>query len=320
MGLDHAVGVGGGLARSGEVAVHEEGVGGVEREGLHVPEVQFPAAGDPELCGWIHETEEAEDLEAALGRKLTAPLQGGSRDRMEEVDRNRCHIEPPKAQGQVDDVLVRLTHPDDPTAAGAEARPPNIINRPHSVVIGVGGADLGIEAPAGVQVVIHALDPRVLEASCLILRHQSKAAADVDMHSLPNLPNNGCQRINIPVAGPPAARHDTIPHRPGRLGSIGTLHELCSGEERILGDGRLRDGRLRAVVTVFRAEATSRIDQHMEVHRASAEVFTDAKGRLEEALKVLRGVAEDPTHLLPARDLSPDRFFCKFLVVHGTHP
>jgi len=56
------------------------------------------------------------------------------------------------------------------------------------------------------------------------------------------------------------------------------------------------------------------------VHLAPAEALTDAKGRLEEALKVLRRVAEDPKHLLPARDLSPDRFFCKFLVVHGTHP
>jgi hypothetical protein len=58
----------------------------------------------------------------------------------------------------------------------------------------------------------------------------------------------------------------------------------------------------------------------MEVHLAPAEALTDAKGRLEEALKVLRRVAEDPKHLLPARDLSLDRFFCKFVVVHGTHP
>jgi hypothetical protein len=58
----------------------------------------------------------------------------------------------------------------------------------------------------------------------------------------------------------------------------------------------------------------------MQVHLAPAEVLADAKGRLEEALKVVCRGGESRAHFLPAQDLAPDRFFCESLVIHGTHP
>jgi hypothetical protein len=57
--FDHPMSFGAVLARSGEIAVHEDRVGGIERQRLEGPEVNFSAASDPKLLGRIGEAKEA---------------------------------------------------------------------------------------------------------------------------------------------------------------------------------------------------------------------------------------------------------------------
>ena len=58
--LDHAPDFGGRLAWCREIAVHEDGVGWVERERLEAAEVVFPPAGDANFSMWVQEPEETE--------------------------------------------------------------------------------------------------------------------------------------------------------------------------------------------------------------------------------------------------------------------
>jgi hypothetical protein len=72
--LDHAPDFGGRLARCREVAVHEDGVGWIERQRLETAQVVFAAAGDADFGARMEETEEAEDFQAALWSQLIAIL------------------------------------------------------------------------------------------------------------------------------------------------------------------------------------------------------------------------------------------------------
>jgi len=58
--LDHAPDLRGWLAWCREVAVHEDGVGWVERERLEAAEIVFPSACDAEFSVRVEESEETE--------------------------------------------------------------------------------------------------------------------------------------------------------------------------------------------------------------------------------------------------------------------
>jgi hypothetical protein len=58
--FDHAPDFGGRLARCREVAIHEDGVGWVEGEGLETAQIVFAAPCNTEFGTWVQEPEEAE--------------------------------------------------------------------------------------------------------------------------------------------------------------------------------------------------------------------------------------------------------------------
>ena len=70
--LDHAPDFGGWLAWCREVAVHEDGVGWIEGEGLETAQIVFAAAGDAEFGAWMQESKETEYFQAALRGQAVA--------------------------------------------------------------------------------------------------------------------------------------------------------------------------------------------------------------------------------------------------------
>ena len=60
--FDHAPDFRGRLAWCREVAVHEDGVGWIERQGLEAAEIVFAASGDTEFGAGVEKPEEAEYL------------------------------------------------------------------------------------------------------------------------------------------------------------------------------------------------------------------------------------------------------------------
>ena len=72
--LDHPPDFRGRLAWCREVAVHEDGVGWIEGEGLETAQIVFPPTGDADFNAWVKKAEEAEHFQAALRGELVAML------------------------------------------------------------------------------------------------------------------------------------------------------------------------------------------------------------------------------------------------------
>ena len=70
--FDHAPDFWGRLAWCREVAVHEDGIGWIEGEGLKAAEIVFAASGNADFGARVKKTEEAEHFQAALWRQLIA--------------------------------------------------------------------------------------------------------------------------------------------------------------------------------------------------------------------------------------------------------
>ena len=72
--LDHTPDLGGRLARCREVAVHENRVGWIERQGLEAAQVMFAASGDADFGTRVEEAKETEHFQTALRGELVAML------------------------------------------------------------------------------------------------------------------------------------------------------------------------------------------------------------------------------------------------------
>src|SRR5208337_2203982 len=107
--------------------------------------------------------EEACGLEAFLGRQGVRRFERRAFDWIKEVDGHGVDLEPAGRVSEIKDVLIALAHPDDPTRTGREPGGAHVGDRLDAVVIGVGRADAGIEAAAGVEVVVYPSGTRALQ-------------------------------------------------------------------------------------------------------------------------------------------------------------
>src|SRR5579875_555780 len=98
-------------------------------------------------------------------------------DGMQEVDRQGVDPETARLVGEVDNVVVLFSHPDDSAATCRESSPAYVFHRADTVVEGVGGADLRIEAPAGVEVMVYPSGACLLENPRLLFAHQPQREA-----------------------------------------------------------------------------------------------------------------------------------------------
>src|SRR6185295_5878979 len=73
--LDHAPDFGCWLAWCREVAVHEDGVGRIERERLEASQIVFTPAGNTDFSMRVQEPEETEHFQTALRSEVVAMLQ-----------------------------------------------------------------------------------------------------------------------------------------------------------------------------------------------------------------------------------------------------
>ena len=139
--LDHAPDFGGWLAWCREVPVYEDGVGWIEGEGLEGPKIMFAASGNAKFGARVQETEEAEDFQAALWCEIVAVLQRRACSRMEHVQWDRIRADFAECHGEVDEVLILLTHADDSTGADFQACRSSAPDAAQSVLEGMSRTD-----------------------------------------------------------------------------------------------------------------------------------------------------------------------------------
>src|SRR6185436_18745119 len=115
----------------------------------------------------------------------------------EEVDRDRRHAQAAQLERELDEIFVALPHPDDPAAAGLHPRLLDVADRPDAVLVVVRRADLREMSGAGFQVVVEAVDARLLEAERLLALEDAERGADADADRLLDLLHCGADGVEL---------------------------------------------------------------------------------------------------------------------------
>ena len=119
---DHLQVAGAGLALAGQVVAEEDRVDDVQRERLQAAQVDFPAAGQPDLGVRAGEPDHGQDAQAALRGQGPLAAQRGALERDQEVDRHRVGVQFAQREHDVDELVVGLAHPGDQARARGQAR------------------------------------------------------------------------------------------------------------------------------------------------------------------------------------------------------
>ncbi|MCL0087453.1 hypothetical protein M1O24_01720 [Dehalococcoidia bacterium] len=136
--------------RRSEIARGEDGVGCIKSQRLKGAKMVFPAPGYPDLGRGIEETNQTQYSQAFQWRKIICVLQRSAGDGMQEVDWYGVYLQFSQGKRNVNDVIFTFSHSEDGAAAEFQSRFPGMLQSPHSVLIGMSGANSGIETFTGI--------------------------------------------------------------------------------------------------------------------------------------------------------------------------
>src|SRR2546427_12787999 len=104
---------------------------------------------------------------------------------------------------------------------------------------------------ARVEVVVVAVDARLLERARLVVGQQPQTRANLQRQLLLDLTNRRGHLPELTLARTPPARDDAVRAGPARPGFARAVEQDVAGEQLVLRYRRSRDDRLRAVATVL---------------------------------------------------------------------
>jgi len=90
----------------------------VQRKGLQAAQVDFPAAGQPDLGVRASEPDHSQDAQAALRGQGPLAAQRGASNGIRKFDRHRVGVQFAQREHDVDELLVGLAHPGDQAEHG----------------------------------------------------------------------------------------------------------------------------------------------------------------------------------------------------------
>ena len=163
-----------------------------------------------------------------------------------------------------------------------------------AVVVCVGRTDVVVKAAGRVEVVVDPVDAGVGELLSLVRFEQSKARADVQTCFVLDLANDIGDVFDLTVSRSASTGDDAVGTRLIGLRCAGSFEELLFVEPDVLVDGSGREFGLRAVATVFGAEAAFGVLQVVQLHLVAKVLTSDAIGCCEQVEQVSSsGAIED---------------------------
>ena len=301
---DHAVDGLFGVAASGQVTVHEEGVRRIEGKDLQMAEMAFPAGSDPDLRPGIDEPEGAENPEAAARRELIEVVDRVALDGDQEVDRDGGDLQRTELVRHVQDVLVRLAHSGDHAAAALQAGSTGRFQGGDPVLVGVGAHDAAGVAAAGVQIVVEPVQAGPFEQARLLEVHQSRREAGPDPHLPVDAADDPGQLGRLLGSRSAPAGHHAVPVDPLFLGLPGLLDDGFLVLRGVLAQRGLRDLGLGAVAAVLGAEAVLDVVDLVDLHFAPEAGHPHVAGGRHQAEDVDGGIGQDLHRVFPGEELS----------------
>ena len=271
-----------GLSLCRQVVADEERVGRVEAHGLHRSEVDFAAASDADLDVWIGETEQAERLQAEAGIQIPFAFKLRAVDRVQEVDRDRFDFDASQFDRDVDQVGVFFAHAGDDSGTKFHAGVASDLQRVEAIVERVRRADFVVVLPAGVQVVVDAVDAGFFQSRCLVRTEDSQAAADVQTVLVFDLLHDAGNVVHILIRRASTTGHDAVGACLRIVGLFRSGQNFFFIQQFVLLDRGGRFHVLRAVPAVFRAQTAFGVLQEVQVNVVAEVVTTDSPGRVEQ--------------------------------------
>ena len=144
-------------------------------------------------------------------------------------------------------------------------------------LISVSRADFAVEFGAGIEVMVHAVDPRGFQAVRLFLGQQPQTGTDLQIVLGLDLGHDLFDLVHFALAGAASGNDDAV-----RLGVLfardsRAVQQLFPFEDIVLGHACLRDFGLRAVRAVLGAQAAFGIDQEVQLDRLAKKSPPNAK-------------------------------------------
>ena len=290
-------------------------------KGCKAAQVILASAGYADVGGGMQQTRHGQYLEAAHGSQAVMdPREWRAAYRDQEIDRDRLRAHFLQRHQHVHNVLIAFALADN--APGADLQPgfPADHQIAHAVGESVGGADVRIEALAGIEVMVYALKSGLAQAAGLLQRKKAKGAADGDARIGGDGAHNTAKRLDIGIAENAAAEAHAKASCFQLLGLAGLVDELFSCLKRIAGDIRLGNAGLRAVMTVFATEAALGVAEHLDLDALAKVMVANLPGGVEQGREVaIRGL-ERCQALLQGQRLSCQHVLRKLLIIgHHCH-
>ena len=184
-----------------------------------------------------------------------------------------------KIKGHRYNVLVLLSHADDPTTAHLHSSILDMLQCLDTIRIRMSRTNVCVVFLTCVQVVIHPVDPASFQAIRLLLGQQTQTGTNIEPILVFDLGNNLLHRIEFAFVGTACRNHKTV-----RLGTTlgcdpGRLHQIIPLQDVVLGYGRIRNFGLTAVVTILRTQPTLGTHQEVQLHRLAKMLMPDSKTR-----------------------------------------
>jgi len=126
---------------------------------LQIAQIPLASARDFDFPGRQHQPEQGDDGQDPQRRQRLLTLERGSRDGMQEIERDNVHIKFAQSHGEFDP--LRRTFPESQNAAAAKANPCPF-HRPgriQAVSEGMSGHNLLEKRPGGFEIVIETDHP-----------------------------------------------------------------------------------------------------------------------------------------------------------------
>ena len=144
------------------------------------------------------------------------------------------------------------------------------------------GADSGIGALAGVEVVIDAVHAALLQPLGLPEVQQAGRDANLQSESRFHLRHDPAEGLQVALARAAARGDDAIRRGPELSGHSGPIEHLFRPQQIMAGDVGPRNPRLRAIAAIFAAMPALGVDQEVQVDAVAEPAIAHAVGSRQE--------------------------------------
>ncbi len=279
----------------------------------------FAARRGPYLGVGMHEAHHRQDAQALQWLQHALALHRGAVEGEQEVHGDGVHTHLTQSEDGLHQLLRALAHAGDQAGAGGQAGALDRLEVVRAVLVAVCGADVGVAALGGVDVVVVGIGTRGAQLLGLLVGDESQAGAHLHLGvgALDVLDHAGdLVGLAIGWAGARGHHADAL-DAAGQTGRDHLVH-LVVLEPRVLEDVGLTTQPLGAVAAVFGTDAALEVDEVVQFDPVGEELASHLACGRDEGEDLVIGAAQDFQCLFGGDGLRVESGACHGAEVHDS--